>query len=40
MTVAKAITPMFSEYVVLGGPPTAVESMEATPSAEIAVPSW
>lgn len=30
---------MFSEYVVLGGPPTAVDSIEPTPSAEIAVPS-
>lgn len=30
---------MFSEYVVLGGPPTAVESIDATPSAEMAVPS-
>src|SRR4051812_5009788 len=30
---------MFSEYVVLGGPPTAVDSIDATPSAEIAVPS-
>lgn len=30
---------MFSEYVVLGGPPTAVDSIEAAPSAAMAVPS-
>ncbi|CAM5696477.1 hypothetical protein SANTM175S_01177 [Streptomyces antimycoticus] len=35
-----AMTPMFSEYVVLAGPPTEVEIMVAAPSAAIAVPSW
>lgn len=33
------MTPMFSEYVVVAGPPNAVDRMLPAPSAEMAVPS-